>query len=166
MKLSYTTKLFLKKSALIPILYTTILNPHVKSLDDIYPKSLCNKPHNKDIHNIYPTSYNLNFIRSNYNYSILNISDSDVININNNLISKKRQLFYPREQDRGIVARAILYMNYNYNYNYISRACGFIASYDLENLIIEKDSINWILNTEIIKTNISNEENIHVKIFH
>ena len=26
-------------------------------------------------------------------------------------------MFYPREQDRGIVARAILYMNYNYNYN-------------------------------------------------
>ena len=117
MKLSYTTKLFLKKSALIPILYTTILNPHVKSLEHIYPKSLCNKPHNKDIHNIYPTSYNLNFIRSNYNYSILNISEPDVININNNLISKKRQLFYPREQDRGIIARAILYMNHNYAIN-------------------------------------------------
>ena len=59
-----------------------------------------------------------------------------------------------------------LYVNYNYNYTYISRACGFITNYDLENLIIEKDTSNWILNTEIIKTNISNEENIHVKIFH
>ncbi len=59
-----------------------------------------------------------------------------------------------------------LYVNYNYNYSYISRACGFITNYDLENLIIEKDKSNWILNTEIIKTNISNEENIHVKIFH
>ena len=59
-----------------------------------------------------------------------------------------------------------LYINYNYNYSYISRACGFITSYDLENLIIEKDTSNWILNTEIINTNISNEENIHVKIFH
>ena len=59
-----------------------------------------------------------------------------------------------------------LYINYNYNYSYISRACGFITNYDLENLIIEKDTSNWILNTEIIKTNISNEENIHVKIFH
>ena len=59
-----------------------------------------------------------------------------------------------------------LYVNYNYNYYYISRACGFITNYDLENLIIEKDTSNWILNTEIIKTNISNEENIHVKIFH
>ena len=59
-----------------------------------------------------------------------------------------------------------LYVNYNYNYYYISRACGFITNYDLENLIIEKDTSNWILNTEIIKTNISNEENIHVKVFH
>ena len=59
-----------------------------------------------------------------------------------------------------------LYISYNYNYSYISRACGFITNYDLENLIIEKDTSNWILNTEIIKTNISNEENIHVKIFH
>jgi len=59
-----------------------------------------------------------------------------------------------------------LYINYKSSYSYINRACGFITSYDLESLIIENDTSNWILNTEIITTNISNEENIHVKIFH
>ena len=56
--------------------------------------------------------------------------------------------------------------NYNYNWNYISRACGFITTYDIQDIIIENDSENWILNTEIIDTNIIDEKNIHVKIFH
>jgi len=59
-----------------------------------------------------------------------------------------------------------IYFNYNYNWNYISRACGFITTYDIQDIIIENDSENWILNTEIIETNIIDEKNIHVKIFH
>ena len=50
--------------------------------------------------------------------------------------------------------------------NYISRACGFITTYDIQDIIIKNDSENWILNTEIIETNIIDEKNIHVKIFH
>jgi len=59
-----------------------------------------------------------------------------------------------------------IYFNYNYNWNYISRACGFITTYDIQDIIIENDSENWILNTEIIDTIIIDEKNIHVKIFH
>ena len=59
-----------------------------------------------------------------------------------------------------------IYFNYNYNWNYISRACGFITTYDIRDIIIENDSENWILNTEIIDTNIIDEKNIHVKIFY
>ena len=59
-----------------------------------------------------------------------------------------------------------IYFNYNYNWNYISRACGFITTYDIQDIIIKNDSENWILNTEIIETNIIDEKNIHVKIFH
>ena len=59
-----------------------------------------------------------------------------------------------------------IYFNYNYNWNYISRACGFITTYDIQDIIIKNDYENWILNTEIIETNIIDEKNIHVKIFH
>lgn len=59
-----------------------------------------------------------------------------------------------------------IYFNYNYNWNYISRASGFITTYNIQDLIIESDSNNWILNTELINTNIIDEKNIHVKIFH
>ena len=59
-----------------------------------------------------------------------------------------------------------VYFNYNYNWNYISRACGFITTYNIQELIIESASNNWILNTELINTNIIDEKNIHVKIFH
>ena len=59
-----------------------------------------------------------------------------------------------------------IYFNYNYNWSYISRACGFITTYDIQDIIIKNDSENWILNTEIIETNIIDEKNIHVKIFH
>ena len=59
-----------------------------------------------------------------------------------------------------------IYFNYDYNWNYISRACGFITTYDIQDLIIESDSDNWILNAELININIIDEKNIHVKIFH
>jgi len=51
-----------------------------------------------------------------------------------------------------------VYFNYNYNWNYISRACGFITTYDIQDIIIENDSENWILNTEIIDANIIDEK--------
>ncbi len=59
-----------------------------------------------------------------------------------------------------------LYINYNYNWEYISRACGYKTNYQIEDLITENDSSNWILETEIVNNFIINEENIHVKIFH
>ena len=54
----------------------------------------------------------------------------------------------------------------SYNWEYISRACGFKTTYELNNLIIENDSNNWILDTDLINNNIIDEKNIHVKIFH
>ena len=58
-----------------------------------------------------------------------------------------------------------LYINYN-NWEYISRACGYKTNYEIEDLITENDSSNWILETEIVNNFIINEKNIHVKIFH
>tara|TARA_B100001057_G_scaffold341791_1_gene342659 strand:- start:2867 stop:3352 length:486 start_codon:yes stop_codon:yes gene_type:complete len=59
-----------------------------------------------------------------------------------------------------------IFVNYNPNWIYISRACGYITNYDIDNLIIENDIENWIIDSEIITYSIKDEENIHVKIYH
>ncbi|MDB0069265.1 DUF6452 family protein [Flavobacteriaceae bacterium] len=70
------------------------------------------------------------------------------------------------ENTSNSVNKDDLYINYNYNWEYISRACGFKTTYELKNLIIENDSNNWILDTDLINNIIIDEKNIHVKIFH
>ena len=57
-------------------------------------------------------------------------------------------------------------INYQYNHMYISRACGYISNYDLNQIIIENDNLNWIVKTEIINSAVKEEKSIHVKIFH
>ena len=59
-----------------------------------------------------------------------------------------------------------MFVNYNPNWIYISRACGYITNYDIDNLIIENDIENWIIDSEIITYSIKDEKNIHVKIYH
>ena len=59
-----------------------------------------------------------------------------------------------------------MFVNYNPNWIYISRACGYITNYDIDNLIIENDIENWIIDSEIITNSIKDEKNIHVKIYH
>ena len=59
-----------------------------------------------------------------------------------------------------------IFINYKSNWVYISRACGYITNYNIDNLIIENDNENWILGSEIISSIIIDEKNIHVKIYH
>ena len=62
-------------------------------------------------------------------------------------------------------------INYTRKDIYISRACGFKTyfSLNLMNPIIQTnpadDSVLWIKNIEIIKNNIENEEDVHVKMY-
>jgi hypothetical protein len=49
---------------------------------------------------------------------------------------------------------------------YVSRACGFIANYLGLSTTLGPDSDNWILNTEIVKENVENEIEAHVKVYH
>lgn len=49
---------------------------------------------------------------------------------------------------------------------YVSRACGFVANYIELTDNLAPDSDNWILNTEILKPNVENEIEAHVKIYH
>lgn len=115
MKLSLITKHILRKCQLLPILYTNLYCNN-NTLEHIYPVSYMNHcTHRRDIHNIFTTSNHINQLRGNYEYNIIN-NKKDIIIIENNIICKKTRLFYPREQDRGIIARAMLYMRDTYNY--------------------------------------------------
>lgn len=125
MKLTATMKMVLRKSPLLPILYSNIiLNT---TLEHIIPVSyMRNHIHARDIHNIYSTTNKMNQLRCNYEFDYLSRS---CINCENNMICKKNKIIYPREEDRGIIARSILYMRDEYNYtNY-----GNIKLYEIWN---------------------------------
>ncbi|MDA0757774.1 MAG: DUF6452 family protein [Bacteroidetes bacterium] len=57
-------------------------------------------------------------------------------------------------------------INYQHNHMYVSRACGYVSNYNLDQIVIENDNLNWIVRTEIINSEIKEEKSIHVKIFH
>ena len=49
---------------------------------------------------------------------------------------------------------------------YISRACGYINNYEIQTFSISNDSERWMTSFEILTTQITNENEIHVKILH
>lgn len=60
----------------------------------------------------------------------------------------------------------LITFNYSRTETYISRACGYKTTFILN----ETDGIviptsNWILNYEVIQSNINNEDETHVKIY-
>ena len=57
-------------------------------------------------------------------------------------------------------------INYEYNYVFVSRACGYVSNYNLKQIVVENDNLNWIIRSEIINTEVFDEKNIHVKIYH
>jgi hypothetical protein len=118
MKLNKITKNFIKHSNIVPILYSNMFYTHLKTLEHIYPKSYINNiKHNSDIHNIFTTSYDMNALRSNYKYAEFNNNKKNIINICGNLICNEEKLFCPIDNDKGIIARVLLYMNDMYGYN-------------------------------------------------
>ena len=60
----------------------------------------------------------------------------------------------------------LVLINYQYNHIYINRACGYKSNYNIDQIIIENDNINWIIKSEIIESSVIDENTIHVKIFH
>ena len=57
-------------------------------------------------------------------------------------------------------------INYEYNYVFVSRACGYVSNYNLKQIVVENDNLNWIIRSEIINKEVFDEKNIHVKIYH
>jgi len=59
-----------------------------------------------------------------------------------------------------------VYFNYVRNNVYISRSCGYKMEYEIENIIVENDNLNWIEDSIIEKRVINDENSHHVKIYH
>ena len=50
---------------------------------------------------------------------------------------------------------------------YVSRACGYINNYSIQTFSIASDNDQWMINSEIlITTQVTNENEIHVKVLH
>jgi hypothetical protein len=59
-----------------------------------------------------------------------------------------------------------LQFNYETKEVFISRACGFVANYEIDSNTLTTDTDNWIQGVEIINTAVTSQVNAHVKIFH
>ncbi|MDB4108635.1 DUF6452 family protein [Flavobacteriaceae bacterium] len=60
----------------------------------------------------------------------------------------------------------IITITYNIEKVYISKACGYSNNFEILTFSITEDSSLWMDNSEIILNQITNENDIHVKIFH
>ena len=60
----------------------------------------------------------------------------------------------------------IITVTYEIETLYVSRACGYINNYSIQTFSIDSDSDQWIINSEILLTQVINENEIHVKVLH
>ena len=49
---------------------------------------------------------------------------------------------------------------------YVSRACGYKTNFNIQTFSITSDTEQWMISSEILITEITNENDIHVKILH
>ena len=136
-------KLLLINNFKLPIIYSDI-GP--LSLEHIYPKSFLNKSEHFEYHNIYSASRKINNYRSNYIFSNKYNNITWIHVGNNNFINHKKKLFSPRDEDKGIIARSILYMKYKYNYDIIMNKEEL-----LEWCLLHKPNFNEILHNYHVK---------------
>lgn len=137
----------------LPILYHYSNNIKQLSLEHVFPKSYMYKEHHNDLHNIYTASKLVNNMRSNYKF----INENDYKYVNNmndwkriegnNYVNNKNRLFIPKNIDKGIISRSILYMCYKY-------------SYSAKNIIDINTLINWCM--EYKPTEYEKNHNIYV----
>ena len=73
---------------------------------------------------------------------------------------------FTKEFDSNQANEDLIYFNYVRNNVYISRSCGYKMEYEIENIIVENDNLNWIEDSIIEKRVVNDEISHHVKIYH
>ena len=103
--------------------------------------------------------------------------------INNEIVTTRSSITLPLKTD-DILTELKLYKSYDLvdgvvngnpdtikiTYNtenvYVSRACGYKTNFNILTFGITIDSDQWMISSEILLTEITNENDIHVKILH
>ena len=103
--------------------------------------------------------------------------------INNEIVTTRSSITLPLKTD-DILTELKLYKSYvlvdgvvngnpdtiKITYNtenvYVSRACGYKTNFNILTFGITIDSDQWMISSEILLTEITNENDIHVKILH
>ncbi len=101
-------------------------------------------------------------------FSDRSTTDSVAVPLRINEVSTQFQVILNSEGDEGAEAGNIDTLQFNYETNevFISRACGFVANYDIASDTLTIDSDNWIQNIEIANPFVTSQDSAHVKIFH
>ena len=110
-------------------------------------------------------------------------NENMMVPITNELIMTRSMIALPLKTD-DTQATFILFKNYNveegvvtgnpdtititYQTNdvYVSRACGYKTNFDVQTFSIIEDADQWMSSSDIILREITNENEIHVKILH
>ena len=110
-------------------------------------------------------------------------SDFNEIPINNEIVSTRSSIALPL-QNNSIQTQFKLYKSYDlinsmitgnpdiititYEIEtvYVSRACGYINNYSIQTFSIDTDDEQWLINSEILLTQVITENEIHVKVLH
>ena len=91
-------------------------------------------------------------------------TDSIAIPLNN--YNNTSSFSFTNNFDESNENEDLIYFDYQRNNIYISKACGYIMEYELNNIVVESDNNNWIKSSEIHKGLIKNEISHHVKVYH
>ena len=122
----------------MPFLYiNNNLKKNIYSIEHIYPISYLITDNSKnDMHNLIKTSKDLNNARGNYKYIDLeekNYNNKNWIELDNfNYVNHNKKLFIPNNNSKGLISRAILYINDIYDV-------------EIENIINIDTLIKWYI---------------------
>lgn len=121
----------------------------------------------KDVDNLLVYGVNDNNEAVFFNNITISTTDSIAVPLRNDLDFTK--LVFHRDIENSDFETGnldFMIANYSREEVYISRACGYVNNFVDLTTTIETDSNNWILDSEIINSNLENETSAHVKIFH
>jgi len=95
-------------------------------------------------------------------------TDSVAVPLRINEISTQFQIILNSDGDDDAETGNIDTLQFNYETNevFISRACGFVANYEIETDTLTVDTDNWIQGIEITNPSVTSQDSAHVKIFH
>jgi hypothetical protein len=95
-------------------------------------------------------------------------TDSVAVPLRINEISTQFQIILNSDGDDDAETGNIDTLQFNYETNevFISRACGFVANYEIETDSLTLYTDNWIQEIEITNPSVTSQDSAHVKIFH